>query len=148
MAELKIRVGVPVLVTKDEMVLLGESNKQGPQNGHVVVPGGGVDFGEKLEETAHREIMEETGIEIENVKFFKPYELIDKQNGGHRIMILHTADYAGGEITASDDLSWAKFCTREEIAEFVANGKIDKNAPPYRMLMDTGFIPKLKELTI
>ncbi len=38
-------------------------------NGKYFFPGGGVESGEKLEDTLKREVMEETGIEIEVVKF-------------------------------------------------------------------------------
>jgi len=46
-------------------LLLGRRGKD-PNRGLYVMPGGGVKDGESLEEAFHREIMEETGLEIES----------------------------------------------------------------------------------
>ena len=124
-----------MLVKKGDKILLGETKKL---PGLFVVPGGGVDFGETLSETGEREIFEETNISIKNIKFFKPYELINER--GHRIMILHTAEYESGEIKAGDDLLSAGFYDKSEIAKLVQENKIDKGGPVYNMLVDTGYI--------
>jgi len=54
------RVGSAVLVMKDGKFLLAERNKENYKN-KWIIPGGGVDFGEKIEVAAIREIKEETG---------------------------------------------------------------------------------------
>jgi NAD+ diphosphatase len=53
-----------------------------------------VEPGESLEETAIREVREEVGIEIENIRYFgsQPWPFPNS------LMIGFTADYAGGEI--------------------------------------------------
>ncbi len=50
--------------------------------------------GESLEECAYREVGEETGIQIENIRYFdsQPWPFPNS------LMIGFTADYAGGEI--------------------------------------------------
>jgi len=44
--------------------------------GKYVVPGGHVELGEKMEETARREAKEETGLEIDNLQFINFQEFI------------------------------------------------------------------------
>ena len=51
--------------------------------------------GESIEEAIHREVMEEVGLRVSNLKYFGsqswPFP--------HSLMIAFTAEYAGGEIT-------------------------------------------------
>ncbi|MEK9660791.1 MAG: NUDIX hydrolase [Alphaproteobacteria bacterium] len=57
-------VGVGVVVLKDEHVLLIQRGKP-PRTGQWSIPGGKQELGETWHEAAHREVMEETGLEIE-----------------------------------------------------------------------------------
>lgn len=56
--------------------------------------GGSVEFGEKTEEGARREIREELGCEIENLKLVKIVENVFQFNGklGHEIVFLYAGD--------------------------------------------------------
>ncbi len=65
-------VGALILNEKKE-VLLCKSPKF---NGKFIVPGGHVEVGETLEQAMKREIKEETGLEIEPVKFIAFYNAI------------------------------------------------------------------------
>lgn len=59
---------------KDGCLLLGRRGKE-PNKGLYVLPGGGVEDGETLEEAFCREILEETGIEIRTESYsrwFRP----------------------------------------------------------------------------
>ena len=62
-----IRVGCSVLIKSNDKLLLGIRNKE-PNKGMIITPGGGVELFESMEETVKREIMEETGLEITNIK--------------------------------------------------------------------------------
>jgi 8-oxo-dGTP pyrophosphatase MutT (NUDIX family) len=57
-----------ILIDPDDRVLL--FGARDPDDGRVVwvMPGGGIEPGETLEETAHRELLEETGIEVERLQ--------------------------------------------------------------------------------
>ena len=57
-------VGVGVVVLKDDHVLLIRRGKP-PRNGQWSIPGGKQKLGETWRAAAHREVREETGIEIE-----------------------------------------------------------------------------------
>jgi 8-oxo-dGTP pyrophosphatase MutT (NUDIX family) len=52
------------IFSKDGKFLLGKNRKGGVYEGSFVVPGGGVDEGETKEGALHREMLEETGIDI------------------------------------------------------------------------------------
>jgi len=52
------------IFSKDGKFLLGKNRKGGVYEGSFVVPGGGVDEGETKEIALHREMLEETGIDI------------------------------------------------------------------------------------
>lgn len=68
------RVGIGVMVIRDGKVLLGR--RQGSHGaGHYAWPGGHLEYMESFEECAKREVREETGIEIDNVRFLRLYNL-------------------------------------------------------------------------
>jgi 8-oxo-dGTP diphosphatase len=115
-----IRVGSAVMVEKNGKLLLGVRGKE-PGYGALIIPGGGVDLYEDFADTAHREIREEAGIEITNLRQFKTYQVIepDKQ---HRVIIFWKADWASGEVNPSSDLLAAKFYSKDEIASSDING--------------------------
>lgn len=68
MNELHPRVGVGLLIFKDGKVLMGK-RKGAHGSGEHSGPGGHLEHLESIEECARRETREETGIEIENIRF-------------------------------------------------------------------------------
>lgn len=134
--ELQPRLGCAALVVKDNALLLGKRKKE-RNYGMWVIPGGGVKFGETLEQTAKRELREEAGIEIDSVVVWKPFEIVNPPE--HRVIIYMTARYLRGDLRASDDLSEIRFMTREEIA------LIRDQISPFvcRVLEEAGWLDKL-----
>jgi 8-oxo-dGTP diphosphatase len=65
---LRPKVGVGVMVMKDGRVLMGK-RKSSHGAGEWGWPGGHLEYMESFEDCAKREVKEETGIEIENVRF-------------------------------------------------------------------------------
>ncbi len=61
------RIGVYGIITKgNEMLLVRQED--GPHRGKWDFPGGGIEFGETVEETLRRELLEEVGMEFSSMK--------------------------------------------------------------------------------
>ncbi len=61
-------IGVAVAIFNESKELLCLQREREPGKGLLGLPGGFVDLGESIEEAATREVKEETGVEIENLK--------------------------------------------------------------------------------
>jgi len=61
------------------------------------VPGGHLEFGESFEDTARREVLEETGVEIVNVRFGGITNDIFESDGKHYVTIWMLSDWKYGE---------------------------------------------------
>ncbi len=80
-----------VAVIKDgKSILLGKINRPGVDLYSVLA--GFVEMGETLEECVHREVFEEAGIQIENLKYFGSQPWAFSQS----LMVAFTADYKSG----------------------------------------------------
>ena len=88
----RISPAVIVLVERDNTCLLARSPRF--QDGFYSVLAGFTEPGETLEETVAREILEETGIEVKEIRYFgsQPWPFPDS------LMIGFTAQYERGEI--------------------------------------------------
>jgi 8-oxo-dGTP diphosphatase len=89
-------VGVGVLVIREGKVLFGW-RKSSPCSGTWCPPGGHLEFGESIEDCARREVMEETGIKIKNVRFGTVTNDIFDGRKEHYITVNMIADWDSGE---------------------------------------------------
>lgn len=89
----RIAPAIMALVRRGRELLLARSPHFVP--GMYSALAGFVEPGETLEQTLAREVREEVGIEVANVRYFasQPWPF------PHSLMIAFNADYAGGEIT-------------------------------------------------
>jgi len=85
------------MVKRSDRILLARKAEWAP--GRYGLVAGFLEFGESLEECAMREVREETGIEICNVRY------VGSQNWPFpaQLMAGFVADYASGEITVAAD---------------------------------------------
>jgi 8-oxo-dGTP diphosphatase len=112
----KPRVTAAMIVEHEGKILLARRNKKN-RNGFWVIPGGGVDFGETLENAAVREVKEETNVDVEDIQFVGFQELINVPGEYHAVVFFHKAKALTTVISASDDVSDAQFFTIDEIKE-------------------------------
>jgi len=112
------RVGVGAIVIKDDKVLLVRRGIP-PSEGLWAIPGGHVELGETLQETAEREILEETGIVIKAGEPMYAFDLIEQDDTGrirfHFIVVDVTGEYVSGEPHGADDALEARWLSWEEI---------------------------------
>ncbi len=90
------RVGMGIIVKKGEQVLFLK-RKGAHGEGTWSVPGGHLEFCETLEEGATREVLEETGVKITDVKFLTITNDIFESEGKHYITLWMTGKWAEGE---------------------------------------------------
>lgn len=104
-----------VLVSYEDSCLLGRQ-PQWPKGMHSIIAGF-VEPGECLEDTVKREVMEETGIEVENIVYFAS----DPWPFPSSLMLGFTAQAKNKDITINiDELEHAAWFTREEIKRQLA----------------------------
>jgi 8-oxo-dGTP diphosphatase len=111
--EAVVRVGVGVFVFRDGKFLVGQ-RKASHGLGTWSLPGGHLEFGESFVETAVREVKEETGLDIVNVRFGAVTNDLFADEQKHYITIWMLSDYTNGEarITEPDkfvDQLWCGF---------------------------------------
>ena len=122
----RISPAMMVLVKRGPAILLAR-NVAVPAGGRMSALAGFLEPGESIEEAVHREVREEVGVEVKDLRYFAsqswPFP--------HALMIAFTAEYAGGDIR----------CDPAEIAEAHWFGPGDKlpDLPP-RQSISRGLI--------
>lgn len=134
------RLTSAVLVEQEGKYLLCRRNKSSGF-GMWVIPGGGVDFGETIQEAAVREIREETGLEVQLLNFIGAKEVIYTPHEYHSIIFYHHGKVINGNLCPNDDASEAGFFTLDEIK------KMDVVESVYFVMDRLKLIPLQKEPT-
>lgn len=99
------KVGVACFVWRDGKFIVGK--RLGAHGeGTWSVPGGHLEYGESWEEAAKREVLEETGVEITNVRFLAATNDVFEANNKHYISIWLEADWLSGEPTIMEPDKW------------------------------------------
>ena len=102
-------------------VLLVERGRE-PLLGYWSLPGGVLEVGERLAEGVRREIMEETGLEIEPVSVVEIFERIMRDADGaaeyHYVLVDYLCRVTGGALTPGDDVSKALWVDRTSLQQY------------------------------
>ncbi len=113
--------GVGVMIRDGERYLLIK-RAANPDKGLWSVPGGLVEVGERIEEAAVREAMEETCLEVELVKRLGVVDKIEFDDKGevyyHFVIIQYLADVRGGEMCPMDDALEAEWVTLDQLKDY------------------------------
>jgi len=112
------RVGMGIFVFKDGKFLLGK-RKNAHGAGEWALPGGHLEFNEELESCARREVKEETGVEIKNIRFSTITNDIFKKEGKHYITIFMLSDWAEGTpgVIEPDKCEEWKWVSKDNLPE-------------------------------
>ena len=88
-------VGIAVIVIKEDEILLGK-RKNSHGSGTWAFPGGHLEFKESIEDCARREVFEETGIQIKNLRCGPYTNDIFADEDKHYVTLFVTANYDAG----------------------------------------------------
>lgn len=115
----RVSPAVIVAVLRGEEILLGRAHRFAP--GMYSVLAGFVEAGETLEECVHREIDEETGVEVRDVRYFGsqswPFP--------HSLMVAFIARFGRGELRIdSRELADARWFRRDDLPDLPMNASI------------------------
>ena len=93
-----------------------------PLKGYWSLPGGVVETGEHLQEGLRREVLEETGLEVEPLRVATIFERIMRDGKGkpeyHYVLIDYLCRVTGGALQASDDVSRVAWVPRQELGQY------------------------------
>lgn len=122
-----ISTGATVVVLKKNKILLNlrsDTNTWG-------IPGGAMELGETLEETAARELKEETDLEAESftlLNVFSGKDLYFKYPNGdelYSVVALYLANNATGTLKITDDESFElKYFAKDELLNLESRAKV------------------------
>lgn len=131
--ENKLRVRVCGLLVEEGKLLLVELKSPLTNNWVWMPPGGGVEFGETLEEALKREFQEETGISISVGERVHINEIVEPPI--HAIEFYFRVSRKGGQLTLGNDpeenesgqiLRDIRFFTQQEISDIVVEPEFIK----------------------
>ena len=111
-------LGVSVLVREGGRVLLVKRARP-PLQGYWSLPGGHVEGGETLAEAAAREVREETGVVVDDLRRIDLAEIIGRDEAGgvayHFVLVIFAGRHRSGAPIAGDDAAEARWVGLDEL---------------------------------
>ena len=108
--------GAGVVCLRGGQVLLVKRGKP-PRMGEWSIPGGRMEMGETIAETALRELVEETRVSAELLGLIDVVDTISER--GQMVLIDYAARWVSGEPVAGDDAAEARFFPIDEALAIV-----------------------------
>jgi len=130
--------GVGVMIQDGEKYLLIK-RAANPDKGLWSVPGGLVEVGERIEDAAVREALEETCLDVDLVKRLGVVDKIEYDDKGevyyHFVIIQYLAVVKGGEMRPMDDALEAEWVTLDQLKGYQLTNSLKD------FLIDIGMYP-------
>jgi len=130
-------LGASALVRNGDRVLLIQRGRA-PDAGLWSLPGGRVEAGERLEDAAIREILEETGVAIDGLQQIDMVEIIRHDAAGtltaHFVLVVFAGRYVSGTPRAGDDAAAAAWFRGDEM------GRLDMTEHTRLLMTSRGFL--------
>jgi 8-oxo-dGTP diphosphatase len=112
-------IGVGAVIVSQGRALLVRRNTE-PLKGEWSVPGGVLELGENLHDGVRREILEETGLQVEPQQVLEVFDSIFNDGDGrtqyHYVLIDYLCRVVDGDARAGSDVSQVRWVTEEELA--------------------------------
>ena len=96
------------IVVRGNEILVIRRRKE-PFKGSYALPGGFLEYGEKVEECVVREVLEETGLKTGIVGLVGVYSAPDRDPRGHFVTAVYHLQPLSGVVKAGDDASSAEW---------------------------------------
>ena len=107
-------IAVDVILEKDDHLLV-VLRKKDPFKGSFAIPGGFMNEGERVEDAATREMLEETSLNIELIDILGVYSAPNRDPRGHVVSIVFIAKMLSGNAKAGDDADSFEWLTIEDL---------------------------------
>lgn len=104
------------MIIQNEKILLIKRKKP-PFEGRYALPGGFVEYNEKVEEAVIREIKEETGLKTKIDRLVGVYSSPDRDPRGHIISTVFSLDVSGGKLNSGSDAESAEYFDLKDLPE-------------------------------
>jgi len=113
-----VRVGVGLIIRRgDQVLLIRRQNAHGA--GSWSPPGGHLDVGETFEQCAVREAREETGVDVDTVRFVAVTNDVFEPEGRHYVTVWLEGEYLAGEpaVRSTRELSDVRWFPWDRLPE-------------------------------
>lgn len=121
-----------IAIYKDKLVLIKRARP--PYKGRFALPGGFVEYNEKVENAVVREMKEETGLSTKVRSMIGVYSDPERDPRGHTVSVVFELDVTGGTMRSGDDAKEVKLFSLGKlpelafdhdmiVAEFISNKK-------------------------
>mgnify|MGYP003859563433 CR=1 FL=1 len=111
-----------VIFNPENKILLCKSAKW---NNQYVIPGGHIEKGEKMEDALRREVKEETGLEVYDLKLVSVQESVNSEHFSekrHFIFVDYTCKTDSSEVVLNDEADEFVWARAEEILDYDLGG--------------------------
>lgn len=122
----RVTIGA-IVIAPDKDILLLKSSKWG---GRYILPCGHVEFGESLENAVKREVKEESGLEVNNIKFLRVQEFIQSEEyhdkKSHFVGLQYTCESQTKEVKTNNEAEeYAWFSHSEALKRNLEKGTFE-----------------------
>jgi 8-oxo-dGTP diphosphatase len=116
-------VGVGAVVVQDGKALIVKRAHE-PRKGEWSLPGGHVELGETLVDAVKREILEETGLQVDVGPIVEVFDRIHRKDAliqYHFVILDFRCTYVGGTLCAADDADDVAWVGAQDLERYGVN---------------------------